>query len=247
MKIVKLLFGEKLQTTNPLLLRRFKMDEDIKLNLELQDRLPLNTYTVYVLGRDNFEYVKSLGLNAKLVDDKPFIYDITKYCYRNKLFLLENVLNELRGDSVLVLDWDCLPSKSFKFDYFTNNFKPSGVISANLMVYTKPKCGWRAVDSRKVPNGGFLFVKNYDVIKAIIEHWEYLKNLGYESQNDEPAIMHYLDDLHGGWIGADKYKELYEPSSFCSLTHKGLWTDRLAIFQHYVQSRVRVRDIRRFS
>lgn len=240
MKIIRVLFGSKLISGTNVEMRRHKIDSDIELNLKCSKFLPINHYTVFTFGFDNHKYLIDKGFNSILVDNKPYLYDIKLYCYMNKIRLLQYALNQFK-EPILYLDMDTLAQRPI--NDLNDYFRPLGCISANLMIYTQIKCIWRDKDRRKLPNGGFLYVKDIDTINGIIDHWEFLKKSGYPSQNDEIAIMHYLDDKHGGFIGEQGWLNLYEPKNICSLTHKGIFPNPSALFLHFIQNSARIKDI----
>jgi hypothetical protein len=238
--MVRVLFGNKVQSNNPVIMRRHKMDPDIDEVIRRKDLMPIDSFTVFTLGEENHEYLLSKGFQSNLVDKRPYIYDIGKYCWGNKLLLLQYALN-LFGTPILYLDWDCLPKRPIS--HLNDEFKPKSCISGNLMVYCCNKCYWRTEAKRTIINGGFLYIESIPVINGIIQTWHEIQNSGHTDSNDEIAIMKYLDDLNGGWIGLDKYKELYEPTGICSLNAKGYWINKDALFAHYLGTKERRFDL----
>jgi hypothetical protein len=207
------------------------MDDDIEQILKRKDLMPLDSFTYFTLGEDNHQYLLSKGFNSILVDKQPYLYDIAKYCYYNKLVLLQYALN-LYKEPILYLDNDCVAKRPII--NLNNEFKPKSLVSGNLMVYNQLKCYWRTEAKRTIINGGFLYIENISVINGIIEQWHEIQKSEHPDPNDEIAIQKYLDNLHGGWIGLEKYKELYEPTGICSLNTKGYWINKDSLFTHYL-------------
>ena len=85
---------------------------------------------------------------------------------------------------------------------------------ANLQVYHRKKCKWRNDDVRKVPNGGFLYIRDKKIPALGIKYWEELGG----PDNDEPAWAKMTDEMMGGWQGADKYWEKHE--AMCCNLHR---------------------------
>jgi hypothetical protein len=83
-----------------------------------------------------------------------------------------------------------------------------------LQLYHRRKAFWRKTELRKVPNGGFIYIRDKLIPEKAIKLWEKL-GMG---DNDEPAWARLTDDMVGGWQGIEKYWDLFE-SPFCNL-HK---------------------------
>jgi len=84
---------------------------------------------------------------------------------------------------------------------------------ANLIMYHRRKATWRKEDMRKIPNGGFVYIRDKTIPAKLIEIWETMK-----SPSCEPTMAKFTDRYIGGWQGIEKYWELFEPD-FCNL-HK---------------------------
>jgi len=234
MQIVRTLFGNKIQSNNPVEMRRWKMDYDIDEILKRKDLMPLDTFTFFALGEENHQYLLSKGFNSVLVDKKPYLYDIGRYCYGNKLKLLQYALNQFK-EPILYLDMDCLPTApGSSYELSELSFKTD--FAACLSYYRARKCWWRTENPRTLPNGGFMYMKNLEVIDGIIKAWEELVSLNKPAENEEIAVMRWLDRRHGKWIGIEEYKKLYEPTGICSLSRMGAWMDKDAKFIHWIGS-----------
>jgi len=230
MQIIRSLWGDGIGT-NPVITRRSKINDDILQTISIP-----HSFITYCFGTTNYDQATKNGLDCVKMCDDPYMFDGIKETYRHKLEAIRTAIIQYKCD-ILYLDWDCIPNlrhEASKRSYvILERFNPKGCLSANLMMYNKPKCYWRSEAWRTIPNGGFLFVRDLETINGIIEEWEGIRNGGFECNNDEVAIAKYLDRIHDGWMGNDKYKELYEPN-VCSLNRKGIWLNPNAELIHYL-------------
>lgn len=193
---------------NDKLARRKKIDVDIDLIIKNKFNEP---FVVYVFGKDNYEKMKSLGFNCVLANSDPAPYDQVKYVYRHKLELIKYAMEADGYDELIYLDWDCRPQKKLPSNYW-DEFQKKESIQACLQQYRRRKCLWRGEnDVRKVPNGGFIYLRDKTIPKKVIQIWETMPQ-----DNDEPAIARFIDDMMSGWKGMDEFWRLYE-APFCNL------------------------------
>ena len=209
--------------------RRYNIDKDMK-------RIRNNSYNepfkVYVFGNDNYEQAKKNGFDCVLLDDNPAPFDLIKYQYRNKLEIIKYAMEEDGYDEMVYMDWDCVPKKKIPSNFW-DVFMSKEAFQANLQTYHRRKCHWRKEDLRKVPNGGFIYIRDKSISEKVIHLWEQLGR----QDNDEPSWARLTDDMMGGWKGIERYWELFEPD-FCNL-HKNssysnkLLNDKNICFIHY--------------
>lgn len=191
---------------------------------------PFNTdFVVYVMGTDNYNQVKQYGSKCVLVNKDPFMFDIVRHQYRHKLEIIKMAMEEY--DEILYLDWDCIPQKKLPNNYWDILGKKE-VFQANLQIYHCRKCHWRKSDIRKVPNGGFIYIRDKSIPSKVIKLWE---SIG--GDNDEPSWAKFTDDYVGGWQGIEKYWELFEPT-LCNLHRdspysKDLLKSKNECFKHF--------------
>lgn len=190
--------------------RRYRMNNDMNLIRKNKYNEP---FIVYVFGQENYEEAKKKGFNCILIDKEPFRFDLVKYQYRHKLEILKYAMEEDAYDEILYLDWDCIPQKRMPVNYW-DILGQKEVFQACLQLYHRRKAFWRKTELRKVPNGGFLYIRDKLIPERAIQLWEKLGR----GDNDEPAWAKLTDDMAGGWQGIDKYWELFE-IPFCNL-HK---------------------------
>jgi hypothetical protein len=217
--------------------RRKKVDEEIDIILSNPNTVP---FTTYVFGEENLQHLISRGLNDNgyscfLINKSPVAYDLQKEFWRHKLDVFQSAMQDY--DEIVYLDWDCVPFKPiFKDVWDRLNKKES--IQANLQFYRNKKCLWRNVDWRKTSNGGFVYMRDKGIPLKLIEIWE-----SFDLNNrfwDEICISKLTDDMMGGWSGAEKYWELFEPE-VCNLKKNSVFNEEQILskdfcFFHYIQS-----------
>jgi len=214
---------------NEKLARRKKLDIDIEIIQKNQFNEP---FIVYIYGKDNYDNMSKLGFNCVLVDSNPAPFDQVKYVYRHKLELIRYAMEEDGHDEIVYLDWDCVPQKKLP-DNFWDEFNKKEPIQACLQQYRRRKCLWRGDnDVRKVPNGGFVYLRDKTIPSKVIKIWETMPQ-----DNDEPAWAKYIDEQMGGWKGMDEFWKSYE-TPFCNLhkmspLSKELLNSKNLCFIHY--------------
>jgi hypothetical protein len=191
--------------------RRYRMDKDMNRILRNKYNEP---FVVYVLGQENYDKASKEGFDCILLDKDPFLFDLVKHQYRHKLEILKYAMEEDGYDEILYLDWDVIPQKKMPANYW-DIFGQKEVFQACLQMYHRRKAHWRRKELRKVPNGGFVYIRDKSIPQRAIDLWE---KLG-KQDNDEPSWAKMTDDMVGGWKGIEKYWELFEVP-FCNL-HKG--------------------------
>jgi len=199
-------------------------------------------FVVYVFGQDNAKILREEGFDVNLIDTQPIRYDMKTQLYRHKLDVLEFAMREY--DEIVFLDWDCVPVAKLP-DNFWDRMYNKASFQANLFQYRTKKCLWRDVDYRKVCNGGFLYLRDFqisiDFVRNYIEfeNWVKKQKAARESKgkrlrfreealifDDEPAMTKWVDDAMGGWKGIDAYWKDYEPD-FCNVKKKSVFPAEL--------------------
>ena len=184
--------------------RKKRVDRNVKEVLANEFNEP---FVTYVFGEDNYNELLELGVeNCVLIDKNPEPFDPIKYQYRHKLEAIRYGFQEDKCDEMVHLDWDCTPRKKLSPDFWDKLGKKE-VFQANLLMYHRRRAHWRGnVDSRKIPNGGFVYLRGSQVIEDIIKVWESQKD-----KSVEPAMARYTDNLDGGWKNKERYWDLFEP------------------------------------
>ena len=150
---------------NDLIKRRYKMDFDIKDTIKNKYSPPSVTY---VYGEENFNYLKNLGVRKlKLVSKDPFKYNLSKHQYRHKLDIYKMAMEDYK--EIVYIDWDCVAQKKLPNDFWGQMGKKE-YCQANLQQYKRVQCRWRGrSDRRKLPNGGFLYIRDKTFPDEIID------------------------------------------------------------------------------
>jgi hypothetical protein len=219
-----------------------KMRKDINA-IKSNEYCSIKDFKVYVFGENNYNILLSEGFDCKLVSKNPVEYDMETQLYRHKLDIILKACRDY--DEIVFLDWDCVPVRILPNDFW-DVMREKAPFQANLFQYRTKKCFlWRNLETRKVCNGGFLylrdikiaeqFIKNYDELFDWVEKQRELrlkegKELRFREKalifDDEPAITKWVDDDMDGWKGIDYYWEHYEPD-FCNLKKKSVYSSEL--------------------
>ena len=224
-------------------IRNGKLYKDI---INLRKCIYQHPFVVYVYGTENFEYLKSFGMDCKLVSPEPFLWDMSRMLFRHKLDVYKRAMEDY--DEVVFLDWDCRPTAPMPVDFWDIMRKKES-FQANLIQYKNCKCYWRKIDWRIICNGGFVYMRDKSLPDIFIKYWEeWLKIIeekghGWGEQNpslifdDEPAMTKYVDEFWGEWKGIDAYWDAFEPET-CSPRRKSVYPrarldTKKACFQHW--------------
>lgn len=211
------------------LARRARMDKNIAAILGSDFKFPFKTY---VFGDENLKALRKMGVNdVTLLNEGATIFDPIKYVYRHKLELIRYAMEIDGYDEVVYMDWDCVPQRDLPKSFW-DDLNKKDVFQANLMMYRKIKCPWRQDDQRKVPNGGFLYIRDKSLPDKAIKYWDTMPQ-----DNDEPAWAKIVEELMGGWKGLDEYWSRFEPMC-CDLHRSSPFTEeqlkqKNKVFIHY--------------
>ena len=99
----------------------------------------LNDY-IYVWGKDNFEFITSLGLEAQLVNELPTEYG-TDYLYDSHTYMFHKLEAVRKGclqfGSVIFLDWDTIQLKDIDNNFYELLRVQDSKIQMPLYTYPK--------------------------------------------------------------------------------------------------------------
>lgn len=191
------------EKSHRVLQRRFQTDKDIKNILDCKYNEPFLTY---VFGKDNYNALISIGIECKLIREEPFAFDLVKHQFRNKLDMIKYAFFEDGYDELVYLDWDCIPSKPLSASFWDGLAKKQP-FQACLQLYHRRKCHWRKDSPRKVPNGGFIYLRDKNLVVEACKLWE---ETG-KADTDEIAFAKMTDNMTGGWKNLETYWENFEP------------------------------------
>jgi hypothetical protein len=175
-------------------------------------------FITYVWGDDNKKYLESLNVKCRMVNSNPFPYDINKYLYRPKLDVYQIAMEDDGYDEIVFLDWDMVPTKKLPSDFW-EQLGHRECIQGPLYALKKRMCPWRSSGANFMIQASFLYIRDKTIPEKFIKIWNGFPDEIFWRSNDERSISKYIDDIHGGWIGADKWWDLYEPM-FCHLVKK---------------------------
>lgn len=120
--------------------RRPKQDNDIEMVKLNQNAQP---HVTYVFGEDNYKYLIDKGLDCRLVDKRPIVWDMDEEQFRHKLEVLHQGMLEF--DEIIFLDWDCTECRPLPDDFW-DKLAEKAPIQAVLRQYHKRKAYWRKSD-----------------------------------------------------------------------------------------------------
>ena len=204
--------------SNRILKRKQRVEGNIKTILTNKFNEPFITY---VFGKENHKYLVDLGFkDVILIHDEPFKWDLIEYQYRHKLESILYAFKEDKYDEMVHLDWDCIPQKPLSTTFWEDLGKQE-VFQANLVYYKRAKANWRASEPRKIPNGGFVYIRDNTVPEKLIKIWETMKG-----PSVEPPMAKLVDEMTDGWKGIETYWKLFEPK-FCCLNTKSPYSKEL--------------------
>jgi len=191
------------EKSHRILERRFRTDNDIQ---RIQNNKFNEPFLTYVFGKENYEALSAIGFECKLLCDEPQMFDLVKYQFRNKMEMIKYAMHEDGYDELVYLDWDCVPTKTIPTDFW-DGLAQKDAFQACLQLYHRRKCHWRPEDLRKVPNGGFIYLRDKDLIVTACELWE---STG-KNDTDEIAFAKMTDQMMGDCFNMDTYWERFEP------------------------------------
>ena len=209
-----------------------------KIAKEISSVKKKDWFTVYVFGKENEKWLKEIGYRTVLVHEDPCVWDFETRMYRHKLEAFRAAADDF--DEFVFLDWDCVPVKELGSTWDDLNKKES--FQANLFQYRTKKCLWRDKDTRKVCNGGFIYIRDKLIPDKLISNYDSLCSWVEEQKksresrglslrlrekslifDDEPSMSKYIDDYCGGWQGEEHYWKHFEPS-VCNLRKKSVFS-----------------------
>jgi hypothetical protein len=173
--------------------RLSKCDGDIKL-------YKLNPYSpktvVYIFGEDNFKRMQDLGFDCRLIDKKPYVWDMETEQYRHKIEIWKAGLQEF--DAINFLDFDCISLRPIPGDYW-DIMNQGESIKTPIYQYHKKRVNRPPNDYRKVSSASFVYIRGKEHADGMIKLWE---EMG-KPWKEEYVLTLYIDNMDGGWKGVD--------------------------------------------
>jgi hypothetical protein len=182
--------------------------KDVATSLTRKYQFP---YIAYVYGRENAEYLKSLGIRARVMSEEPFAWQGTEpefdrqfgrmafgvSAWRHKLLIIRQALTEFRD--VIWCDWDCHALAPLPRDLW-HRFRAGQPLQICIRQYKRIKCPWRNRNQRTLGSGAFIYCRDVSLIDHVLQ-----VNDEHPTWDDEICIGYVLDEYAGGWPGSDEY------------------------------------------
>lgn len=203
--------------------------EGTKFNSELRESIQKSRfdYCVYVYGKDNYEYLKTLGIEekCKLVDNRPNIWDMVTQLHRHKIEAYRIAMEDDAFDEFVFLDWDLIQTRDIPDNIWDRMREKDEIQSCGNHNKVK-QSPWRTVgNQRYAVTAPFIYMRNKNFPREIIKIWEHFGTIKDKyphiklQENDEISIAYFIDELTGGWKGIDVWWERFE-TMFSNLPRK---------------------------
>ena len=175
-------------------------------------------YTTYVFGEEYLNLFKSLGIKCELINKNPYVHHpyYESHCHKFDIF---KYAMEVDGyDEIIFLDWDCHLINEFDEDDIWNLLGKKGDFQACLQYYKRHRVDYRGSSEEKgyegleangmIPNSGFVYLRDYRYAE---EMFKFISTGKPVRAYADGVLAKWLDHMHNGWIGAERYWELHEP------------------------------------
>jgi len=189
-------------------------------------------FQTYAFGTENKALLTSVKIDAKLLDERPEVFDNVTKMWRHKIEIIRRALDDF--DEVIWLDWDCIPVKSLPPDFWAR-IASGQPYKACLKMHKHTHCRWRSdyEHQRYLPSGGFVYIRGADTADWLIRCFD---GLGWERASDEDAMGKLGDEILGGWKGAMEYCLNFEPyccsTKRCSCCPEEIRSKKTDVFRH---------------
>lgn len=200
---------------------QLKLDIDETLNNKFSPPT-----TVYVWGKNNLDYLTSVGIGKKnklrLVSENPTEWDMT-IGLRHKIESYKIAMFEDGMDEILFLDWDASAQKQIP-DSIWSDLGKKHYIQALSYRFANTYAPWRKEGARTSVCTCLFYCRKKEVIMDIIGEWEkfgdksYMEKWPYSAWaqkfnmqvNDEWPTNKVIDSIHGKWIGSEEWRHFHE-------------------------------------
>lgn len=200
-------FDFSLSIGNPIAIRRSKIKDNI-INYSKQPYS--KDSTIYVFGKENFEIITDLGINAVLLQDKPYKYHPIRGVYLHKLDAYKRVMEDF--DEVVLLDFDMIQTKPLPNDFW-DILGQKEILQTSIHQYKNPRLTHRPKKPNKwISSGAFVYVRDKSIPNRL---WE-INQSNANKWSCEPALSILTDEISSGWRNIDYYWEKFEPHFYTS-------------------------------
>jgi len=213
--------------------RRSKITNDIRLLKKNKWNEP---FVCYTFGEDNHKFLLDEGIDSKLVDKRPIVWDIDTEQFRHKLEVFKQAMQDF--DEIVFLDWDTIPIKPLPKKFWKTLGKKSS-FQAVMRIYNRKKLAWRKKDKRKIPCASFVYCRDEAVADELCKLWEEMGR----PWSEEKVMAKYMDNVMGGWKGLNVYWDLFEPDFFyldeCMVHSRAKYKSKNRCFKHFNKDQVK--------
>jgi len=177
------------------------------IDLVLNDKYT-TPFWVYVCGEDNYRFLtETKKLTNVIMVSKDSTLRSPKHCYLNRLDICKVAIKHF--DEIVCLNWNCRLVKPFDMGFWDALGKKEAIQAPLIKSRINLLTSRNGKENKIFPNDSFLYFRCEDEINNVMA---INKLSGIPNDwTSESLIAHYLDNKHGGWIGVEKYAELYEP------------------------------------
>ena len=187
---------------------------------------------VYCFGIDNYNLIKRMGHEARLVCESPLMFPEGPNTgmktgkaanWTHKFHAIKMAVEEF--GEILYTDWgthQLIPLD----ERFFKQLSKGGSVQTPLVGYRHTYAGWRGrcAGRRLLPAGAFLYFKDDDYAKTIIDL--VFRFLPEVFKDDERALAKAIDHANGGWQGEEWWGENVEPQHILKYRKARLLTTR---------------------
>lgn len=164
----------------------------------------------YVYGEDNFQYVQSLGFDARLLDKRPILYPSQDGMWRHKLEAIRVAMDDF--DEIIYLDHDVQTRFRRVPRRLWRQLKHRAPLQSSLRSYRRVKIGWRQQGRRLLPAGAFIYMRDRKIAERLVEVAK-----AQPTWTDEHCMAYVIDELDpylwssGVDAGIAKYGSTFAP------------------------------------
>ena len=220
--VVRLWWGDKNRNDHRKK-NRLLMEQTLRLVMNDKHQVP---FVTYVCGQDNYDYLKSEGLeNLSLVTKNPRLDIPVEIDAQHRLYLCDIAMKDF--NEIICVNWDCRLVNPFTDNVWTilrkkEPLQAALICSKRRKAYKLPMVHTRGEDGHIFALDGFLYLRDPTLPQNILKLLDdpEIKN----KWTPEALVSTYIDYINGKWIGLQKYYELYEPDCF--------FGGRLSVWKH---------------
>lgn len=201
-------------------LRRPKVRNDIRKMLGRRHQ-PYPRFA-YCYGRENYEFVRSMGVASVLIDEAAVCnfhgaaernpnergnmnYGVAMW--RHKLEIIHHALQQF--EAVVWLDWDSWLLSPLPDDFW-HRLSTKAEMQASLRQYRRKQCRWRKKDQRKVPSAAWIYVRGREFSEKLLKLYDQ-----FPHNREEHIMVRGVEQELGGWKGVEGYVQGgFEPYCF---------------------------------